>query len=400
MAYVLGIDIGGSTATVAACRRVPSAMWSDPSAVPLGAGSPAVASVLELTSGGTFVAGDVSAGDFGAGDFGAGGFVEASPGGPVDGSRVARGFLRRVGDETPLVVGGESYRAQSLVAALARWVVDATWERDEGPAEQVALTYPTGWGGYRIDVLQQALHEAGLAGSALLTRARAVAECHDAAGHLPATGVLAVYRLGGSSVETSLLARTGPGVFELLGSAELDIGGADLRDAPLAQLRPTLQATIDALLQVVRSCGVAPADVAAVLLAGGAASVPQVAEMISDGTGCRVLCDDDPQFTAARGAALAARRAVSGEEPLPAVIDYAEISSLEPAEHFRSLQHVGPLEPAPPLEHSGRLVDWRPLARTPRPASRSRRELAPAPGGAGRPPQPPVRVAELEAGRR
>jgi molecular chaperone DnaK (HSP70) len=325
--------------------------------LPVEGDAAVLSSTLELAHDGTFVA---VAGD-------------AVTDAAIDGPRMAHGFLRRVGDEVPLVLGGASYSAPSLVAALARWVVDAAWARADAPAEQIALTHPTCWGGYRVEVLHRALTEAGLE-PLLLSRARAVAESHAARGRLPAGELLAVYRLGGTGVETALLAQAGGGAFEVLTATELDgVGGADLRDAPEDQKQPIVRATVDALARAVRAGGAAPADVAAVLMAGGAAGAPAISELISYVFGCPVLCEEDPQFTAARGAALAARRRSAGAPPPPPDLpDYEEPTLPGPVEAY-----------APALAHPRRGL-------VPDPA-----EIADA-----RPARPPVQVAELEAAPR
>jgi hypothetical protein len=171
-------------------------------------------------------------------------------------------------------------------------------------------------------------------------------------------------------VETALLARTGTASFELLAATELDgVGGADLRDASEDQIRPIVRATVDVLARAVRASGATPTDVAAVLMAGGAARVPPIAEMISYAFGCPVLCDEDPQFTTARGAALVARPRTPEEPPDhgPVLPDYEEPTLPGSIEAYA---------PAP--------------ARRPPVAD-------PTAIAEARPARPPVRVSELEA---
>lgn len=376
MSYVLGIDIGGSTTSAAVCRRAGDA-WGAVQPLALDAGSPVLESTLELIDG-TFVAG------------------ARVDGQPADAARVARDLVRRVGDDAPLVLAGASYLPHTLVAALARWVVEVLWHREECPAEQVVLTHPTGWGPYRIDLLGRALADAGLPTAALLPAALAVAESHEARGRVP-DGIVAVYRLGGQGVEATLLERPGPGVFWPLGTVALDGGGGDDLDdalfaglragrgmpdragrgtadhagvvrpgqrggaggapdpellrrcaqarhrlstaaevtidlagtlaAPYGEarvtraeldrlLRPVLRAGVDVLLQAIDSYGAGPADLSAVLLAGGAARTPLVAEMLAEILTCPVLCEPDPSTTVATGATLAAHRMACGDQPL------------------------------------------------------------------------------------
>jgi molecular chaperone DnaK (HSP70) len=355
MPYVLGIDIGASTTTAAVCRRgepagsvgpVPPAVrgpfaWGPAEPVALDEHSVAAPSAIALH--------------------------------PGAGDRPVRAFLHRVGDHIPLMFGDQTYPPEILVAALARWVIDLVCEREQAVPEQVALTHPTGWGPYRVDLLGHALQEMGLAAAALVTRARAVATSHEAAGDLATDAdVLAVYRMGGTSVETSVLARTGPGMFELLAAAELDdVGGGDLDDAAPADVKAVLQSTVDLLVQTVHSCFAAPADLSAVLVAGGVGGRPAVVELLSATLRVPIVRAKTPQLTAAFGAALTARSLASDGRQSTTEL------------HLPALMADGP--PPLPIPASG---PW-PVRVPGRPTT-----------AAERPPRPPVRVPPLEVGRR
>jgi molecular chaperone DnaK (HSP70) len=352
MPYVLGIDIGASTTTAAVCRR------AGERAVPVG---PAGEDPLAWGAAEPVALDEHT--------FAAPSAIALTPGAA---DRPVRAFLHRVGDHTPLVFGDESYPPQVLVAALARWVIDLLWQREQALPQRIALTHPTGWGPYRLELLGRAVQETGPAAVALLTRARAVATSHEAAGDL-ATGadLLAVYRLGGTSVETSVLARTGPGMFELLAAAELDdVGGGDLADAAPADARAILAATVDLLTETVHSCGAAPADLSAVLVAGGAGSHPLVVESLSATLRAPIVRAKTPQLTAAYGAALAARSLASGDRQFTAELPRPALTA------------DGPPFPVP---SSG-----------PWPGHSPRRPTMTAEP----PPRPAVRLPPLEVGRR
>jgi molecular chaperone DnaK (HSP70) len=298
--YLLGIDIGSSTTKAAVRRfagRPESPAWGPARPVPLDARSRTVSSALVLTSAGVIA--PMDAGDDGVTE-------------PV------RGFVRRVGDHTPLLLGENYYPAPELVAAMARWVVDVLWIREEELPERIAIAYPTGWGPARLGLLRAALDEVGLDGAVLVTRARAVTESHQVGGRLPAAGgALGVCRIGGSSVEVSAVLAREPGRLELLGTAELDeIGGWELAGAAPAEARAMLQAIVDFALRTVRGCGTTPGDLGAIMIAGGAAAVsPVVQEMFASAVGVPVVRDDDPQLTVACGAALAAGPRPPGGQP-------------------------------------------------------------------------------------
>jgi hypothetical protein len=182
--------------------------------------------------------------------------------------------------------------------------------------------------------------------------------------------MLMAYRIGGSTCEITLAVPHGPGRLELLGSAELDeISGFDLDDASPADARAVIQSTVDLALQTVRSCGAAPGDLSAVLIAGGSEAVyPYVSDLLSAAFPVPVLRDSDPAMTVACGAALAVRPPIRPPAPPPAAAPGGRMVA----------------------EISGRgslpTDSWPDIASGDFPANR--------------PPRPPVAVATMRAGER
>jgi hypothetical protein len=345
--YVLGIDIGAGATKAAVCRRAdgPGPGWGAAQPVTLGTRSRSVASSLAMTP-----EGDVVPADYGR-----------SPAETAVG-----GYLHRVGDSLPMLFGGDYFPAHGMVAAMARWVVDRVWQQLDEPPERIALAYPSGWGNGRLHLLHSALGEADLAQTALVTRARAVVESHQAAGRVPAAGgMLLAYRIGGSTCEVALTVPHGPGRLELLGCAEsAESAGFDLRDATPADARAVIQSTVDLALTTVRSCGAAPSDLSAVLIAGASEAVyPYVSDLLSAAFPVPVVRDADPPMTVAAGAALAVRPQVRRPGPPP-----------------------GALGPEPPGIGSVPTDSWPQIARDGR--------------AADRPPRPPVAVAMVRASSR
>src|SRR5262245_7013805 len=117
MPYALGIDIRGGSTAAAVARRYRD-RWEPPEPVPSGV----LPSALRLTADGP---------------------VAGVPGGGPD---VVRGFLARIGDEVPLVVGGRPYRAPALAAELIYQVVRRVEAAEGGPAGQIAVAVPGAWG--------------------------------------------------------------------------------------------------------------------------------------------------------------------------------------------------------------------------------------------------------------
>ncbi|GAA2715892.1 Hsp70 family protein [Micromonospora olivasterospora] len=412
MPYVLGIDLG-RTSTVAALARRQDATWARPEVQRLHAQSTAVPSALRLARDGSFAVGE-SAG---------------SPGG-ADNGRTARDFVGRVGDDVPLIVGGEACTAQALTAVLVAWVVEQVTAREQARPEAVVLSHPAGWGPYRRDLLHRALWEIGLADVTLLPQPITAAEAHAARGFTGATA--AVYCLGGTGFEAGLVRRAPHGGFEVFGvPATLEpLGGADFDEAlaghvrdvlgrqaaprdpgdgpaaaellarcararhdltvatdtdvalrlphgpirvPVSRaefeelVRPAVRTTVELTAQALRSAGLAPADLDAILLTGGCARTPLVAEVLAARFARPVEVEADPQATSAVGAALAAGQVVAPRptrtQPRPGADREARPDRAEPGRRADRASH--------------RYANDRPEP----------------------PPRPPVRVAPLELPR-
>ena len=124
MGYQLGIDVGTTYTAAAVCRSA-GRYWVEPEVVTLGTRAATVPSVLFMASDGGIVVGEA-----------------AERRALTDPDRVVREFKRRIGDPTPIVVGGRSWAPEELSARLVRWVVDRVAEREGGPAAQIARHAP------------------------------------------------------------------------------------------------------------------------------------------------------------------------------------------------------------------------------------------------------------------
>ena len=107
MTYVLGVDLG-TTFTAAAIFKDGRA-----SIASLGNQSAAIPSVLLLKEDSSILTGEA-----------------ATRRGMTEPGRVARDFKRRVGDTTPIFLGGAPQSAEALMARLLRWVADEVTARD------------------------------------------------------------------------------------------------------------------------------------------------------------------------------------------------------------------------------------------------------------------------------
>ena len=362
MSYGLGIDLG-TTFTAAAVRR-----GDQVEVLRLGARRPEVPSVIFLATDGAVLVGEAAARR-----------GETAP------ERVAREFKRRLGDPVPVLVGGAPYSAHALMARqLAHVVQTATVNEGTAPSS-VVVTCPANWGPYKKDLLMQAARLADLPAVRLAAEPEAAA-IEFAAGERIAPGeTIAVYDLGGGTFDAAVLRRV-PAGFELLGSPEgiEQLGGVDFDEAVFehvvaavsvpvaddagtraalvrlrrdcveakealsedtevmvpvalpglhtrvrltrsefeAMIRPALTETVGALRRALRSAGVSPADLRAILLAGGSSRIPLVTEVLGAAFGRPTVLDPHPEHSVALGAARLAGAAASGlstvSPPVPA----------------------------------------------------------------------------------
>jgi molecular chaperone DnaK len=238
--YVLGIDIGACSTRAAIVRPGGGA---DAATLELGAdtGSDAAraASALFLAGDGRVLAGDAA---------------EAAGRGCPE--RLAAGFKSRMGDSVPLAVGEALLPAEELFAAMARWVVTTVEAREGAAAAAVAISYPRGWGGYRVSVARRALAETGLAHALLLSEPETAALHFSAlqysAGNPVEPGsTLAVCDLGGSVEATVLRKAEHPdrekADFETLGRSAGGDLGAELDDVVWARVLEALGGRVQAL---------------------------------------------------------------------------------------------------------------------------------------------------------
>ncbi|MFN2535678.1 MAG: Hsp70 family protein, partial [Pseudonocardiaceae bacterium] len=211
MGYWLGIDVGSTVTAAAVC-------WEEGPAevVSLGSNSAVVPSVVFL-------------GEHDQVEVGEAALRRAV----TDPDRVVRGFTGRIGDQVPMVIGGQTYTAAQLAAMLISWVVDQVSTRQGGRAEGIVITHPASWGDYKRAVLATSLVAAGLGRVRFCAEPEAVA-AGCAAGQPIASGhTIAVYDLGGTTFDATVIRSTGAGGFTVLGQPQVldQLGGVDFDDA-------------------------------------------------------------------------------------------------------------------------------------------------------------------------
>ncbi len=162
--YALGIDLG--TTFTAAAVAVPG---QPAMPVPLGNQSATMPSVLHLGGNGEFLVGDA-----------------AERRALVDPDHVVRRFKRRIGDETPLLIGSDAYHAHTLAARLIAWVVTQVTQRQGSAPDETAVTHPAAWGRHKRELLARALAEVGLSRARLISEPAAAAYAYAHSGRLAA----------------------------------------------------------------------------------------------------------------------------------------------------------------------------------------------------------------------
>ncbi|WP_299959490.1 Hsp70 family protein [uncultured Modestobacter sp.] len=319
--------------------------------------------------------------------------------------------VRRVGSPAPMVVDGRPVDPADVVASLAAQVVAQATPADGSTAARTVLTVPPSWAGHRRDLLDSAVRAAGLQHLSLASSAVAIARHHRDA--VPEGAPVVVVDIGASTVDTAVVRTTADGDVETLAVPPLPLawGGRDLDDAVVelvddclatedgvavapADLRAAcvaakealstdsvacvelagadgpvslrlvredleelvaepLQALVAAVRGAVSDAGLEVADVAAVVLAGGTAAVPLIAETLSAALDRPVVVAPEPGCTAALGAAELARDQVLA----------APVATTAPAED--ATDEVGD-EPAAlaagPVARRGRRRTARPMA--------------------------------------
>lgn len=227
MGYQLGIDLG-TTYTAAAVAR-----GGRVEVAALGTASPVIPSVVLLRADGEVLVGE--------------GAVRRGQDEPT---RVAREFKRRLGDPTPLVLGGTPYGAEALTGHLLRSVVRAVAEREGSAPDRVVLTHPANYGPYKLDMMREVARLAGLdlATTAFITEPQAAAISYAQRNRVEPGDVVAVYDFGGGTFDAALLQRRDEG-FVLIGRPEgmERFGGIDIDAAILNHIDVSLDGAIRAL---------------------------------------------------------------------------------------------------------------------------------------------------------
>jgi actin-like ATPase involved in cell morphogenesis len=224
--YALGIDLG-TTFTAAAT-------WRDGHAeiASLGSRAAVIPSVVLLRADETVLTGET-----------------ANRRGLTEPHRVSREFKRRLGDTTPILLGGTPYSADALMGKLLRAVIDEVTGREGGQPSRICVSHPANWGPYKKDLLQQAVRMAGIdVPVTFTTEPEAAAVFYALQQRVDPGAVVAVYDLGGGTFDAAVLRKTSHG-FEILGQPEgiERLGGVDFDAAVFSHVSRSLGGKLEEL---------------------------------------------------------------------------------------------------------------------------------------------------------
>ncbi|WP_157985193.1 Hsp70 family protein [Lentzea terrae] len=217
MSYQVGLDLGSTFTTVST--------WRQEQAARLEVLAP---SVVFQSPDGTFLVGE-----------------DAERRALTDPGRVARQFKNRIGDPTPLRIGDTALTAEVVTA---RFLLRLLSSLPDGKPARVAMTYPAGWGHYRLESLRAALSAAGLADVSFVPEPVAAVRAHDALARLDDGAAVAVYDLGGKTFDAAVVRKLAADRFVLAGPPEeLEVGGLDFDEVVFQHVVAALQPGWDAL---------------------------------------------------------------------------------------------------------------------------------------------------------
>ncbi|GAA1326320.1 Hsp70 family protein [Pseudonocardia xinjiangensis] len=212
MGYNLGVDLGTTFVAAAIANESRVEMFT------LGDRTVVTPAVVYLREDGTLVSGDA-----------AGRRAVSSP------DRIGREFKRRLGDPTPVVLGGTPYPVTTLLGTLLHDVVTRVTETEGTKPDSVVLTHPANWGPFRRELFDEVPQVAGLTAPRTVTEPEAAAAHYAASRHLTDGEIIAVYDLGGGTFDATVL-RKHPSGIEILGIPEgiERLGGVDFDEAILS----------------------------------------------------------------------------------------------------------------------------------------------------------------------
>jgi Tol biopolymer transport system component/actin-like ATPase involved in cell morphogenesis len=223
--YQLGVDLGTTYTAAAVIRRGQAEVAT------LGTRSLEIPSVVYLRDDGEMLIGEA-----------------AERRSLTEPDRFAREFKRRIGDPTPVMLGGSPFSAHTLMAKLLRAVVKVVADREGAPPDHVTVTHPANWGEYKRELLYQSLHQADVGTTSTVTEPEAAAVHYASQTRVASGQTLAVYDLGGGTFDAAIVRKDGER-FTMLGEPQgiEQLGGVYFDDAVFNYVSGYVSAALDQL---------------------------------------------------------------------------------------------------------------------------------------------------------
>jgi actin-like ATPase involved in cell morphogenesis len=211
MAYSLGVDLGTTFLAAAVARPTGVRM------VTLGDRTVVAPAVVDIGDDGILT----------------GSAAERRAAGHPD--RLGRELKRRLGDPSPIRLGGLTHPVAALLGAQLRDVVARVADIEGGRPERIVLTHPASWSSYRREQFGEVARAAGIETPQMVTEAEAVVSS-ALADRLHDGQIVAIYDLGGGTLEATVVRKQADGI-EILGAAGMDeFGGVDFDEAILSHI--------------------------------------------------------------------------------------------------------------------------------------------------------------------
>ena len=162
--------------------------------------------------------------------------------------RAAREFKRRLGDQTPIILGGTPHSVESLLARVYQAIVAIVTEQRGASPEAVVVTHPAYYGSYKLDLLFEAVRMAGVANAEFIPEPVAAAAHYSGQEGFSPGQLVGVYDFGGGTFDAAVLRKTDDS-FEVVGSPEglAHLGGIDFDEAVFAYVRRELAGTLESV---------------------------------------------------------------------------------------------------------------------------------------------------------
>jgi YVTN family beta-propeller protein len=218
VSYGLGIDVGNSYVTVAVATTTGIEMFT------FGGRAAVTPATVHLGDDGVLTTGEAA----------------SSPAGSsIDG--IDGRFMSRLGNQERVVLGGASYSVTDLLGILLNNVLQEVTAAQGTPPDHVVLAHPASWDPIRRALFQEATHRAGLHNALMVTEPEAAATYYSASQQWNDGDTIAVYDLGASTFNATVLLKNAGGI-HILGEPERveHLGGKDFDDAILSNVNDTI----------------------------------------------------------------------------------------------------------------------------------------------------------------